>query len=467
METTIERATVHLPEERIEDNLREQIATVATHKAFDAGAIQMMPDAHWGPGGPIGFTMPVQDRVVPNIVGSDIGCGMAWRRLGTITADAWADTEWAHKLDSQIRETIPMGRSVRQEPALHIVDEFPWEVCEEKLDQLLETLGYTRADTPDWFSGYGEAYFKALTHRVSYDMNKAITSLGTLGGGNHFIEFSADTDEHVYVTLHSGSRGIGRAIARHWQDRAHEYTFQKEGSISIPDSEEKYFTHEGSAETLANVQPDGLHIDQQQVRDDYEGEATEGKIGQLRGYLKSGKSEKDELDWLGGTEALGYYLDMIFAQTFAAENRRIMCGEIVDILGATVDSELTGQTVHNYVDFGDGIIRKGAVSAHTDEIAFVPYSMHDGGLLIRGKGNPDWNRSAPHGAGRTMSRNEARDAVDPDDLTQQMADVVTTTVPIEEAPAAYKDTDLIESAIKPTAEITTRLTPLHNIKADE
>ena len=473
MKTNVNGATVYLPEDEIEDECQEQIAEVAEHEAFSAEDIRVMPDTHWGSGAPIGFTMPIQDSVVPNIVGVDIGCGMAWARLEGVTPEDWEDESWADDVDKAVRDAVPMGFNVRDEPAMHIVDEFPWDVCDEKLDKLLAHLDYDMTDTPDWFEGYGGEYFKTLCKRVGYDINRAIMSLGSLGGGNHFIEFahSVETDS-VYVTLHSGSRGIGAEIAQHWQEKAHTATFKRNAEVEIPKSEWKYLDAPGHGikwdeddNEYVLVKAGDIEINREAILEDYDGEAIEGKFGQLKQYMNAGKNDKDDLDWLEGTEAIGYYIDMIFAQTYAAESRRIMREEAAKAVGAELDYNSSGQSVHNYIDFDTGIIRKGATAAQRGEIAFIPYNMKDGSLLVRGKGNEEWNYSAPHGAGRVMSRTEAKNVLSADDVEKEMEGIHTTNIPLDEAPDSYKDMELIETALQPTADIVDRLKPLHNLKA--
>ena len=460
MKTNVNGATVFLPEDEIEDECQEQIGNVASHEAFNAEDIRVMPDTHWGKGAPIGFTMPLHDRVVPNIVGVDIGCGMYWAYLEDVEPSDWDDEEWALEKDSEIRDAVPMGFNVRQKPAMHIANEFPWDVCTEKLDNLLENLGYSHEDTPDWFEGYDGEYFKTLCKRVGYDVNRAIMSLGSLGGGNHFVELTEAVESgDVVLVIHSGSRGIGAEIAKHWQEKAHEATFQRQASVEIPEEEAKYFGLEEGGE----YNPDSLEINRDAILEDYDGEAIEGKFGQLKQYMSAGKDDKNPLDWLEGEEALGYYIDMVFAQTYAAESRFLMAEDVADVLGTTIGK--SGQSVHNYIDFDDCILRKGATPAHRGQIAVIPYNMQAGTLMVRGKGNEEWNYSAPHGAGRAMSRTEAKNTLSADDVKEQMDGVVTTNIPLDEAPDAYKPVSLIEEAINPTAEIVDRLEVLHNLKA--
>lgn len=450
--------TVFLPEEEVEDNVREQLDTMGEHEAFDAETVKVMPDTHWGKGATIGFTMPIQDTVVPNVVGVDIGCGMSYAYLDGFSG-RWNDNEFAEIVDERVRERIPMGFNVRGENSLNLVKEIPWDDCERKLESLSTTLNF--AGVPDWFEGYGEQYFKDLCGRIEYDQNRAISSLGTLGGGNHFIEIGQSDDDEIVVTIHSGSRGIGSTIAGYWQQKATEATFQRNASVEIPDGEAKYL----GLETGGLYTPSELSIDREAILEDYEGEAIEGKFGQVKSYLNAGKEDSNPLDYLEGEEAIGYYIDMIFAQTYASVSRRAMMDDVLDIFGWRVLDR--GESVHNYIDFEDGVVRKGATRVHEGEKAIVPFNMRDGTIVIEGKGNPEWNYSAPHGAGRVMSRTKAKNEIDLDTVEKQMDGIATTVIPLDEAPDSYKDHELIEEAIDPTAEIVDRVRPLHNIKADD
>ena len=455
-------ATVHtaLEREECEEGALEQIQSMADHPAFEGeSTIEIMPDFHYGAGAVIGFTMPIGNRVVPNTIGVDIGCGMSMIQLDGVDSSLWEDQ--GEEIDKEIRETVPMGFNVRSEPAIHIVNEFPWTECQTKLDRLLTQLEYSDDEYPEWFDGYDGEYFKTLCKRVGYDVNRAIMSLGTLGGGNHFIELSESTvDGNVYCTLHSGSRGIGAAIAQHWQDKATEAKFQRNATVEIPDSEAKYFGLQSGTEVAASE----LSINREAVLEDYGGEAIEGKYGQLKQFMNAGKNDYSDLDYLEGTEAIGYYIDMIFAQTYASLSRELMLQDIADVLGAEIVESI--ESVHNYIDFNDLIIRKGATRAHDGEYLIIPYNMKEGTVIAKGKGDWNWNNSAPHGAGRVMSRTQAKNELSEEKFTEEMSGIVTTELPLDEAPDSYKPVSLIEKSIEPTAEIVDRLIPIHNLKAE-
>lgn len=465
-----EHTTATVMTTKYDENCRDQIQTMVDHPAFQ-NDVAIMPDTHFGAGAVIGFTMPIGERVVPNTVGVDIGCGMFALNIGrphTLMSGGKPDFEI---LDEKIRQKIPMGRNVfdYKNQDYHIADDFPWDECNRTFQTFREVMRKEFPFDGSEYDGYGKDYFLDTCQKVGYDESRAINSIGTLGGGNHFIEInqSATTGDY-WVVVHSGSRGIGLKIAKYWQEQAHKFTFEREGSVDIPDSEEKYFTHEGDVENLQNIQPDGLHINYEKVREDYEGEAIEGKIGQLQGFLKSGKSDKDDLDWLEGEEAVGYFIDMIFAQKYASESRKKMAYTVADVIG--VEPEDSIESVHNYVDFRDRTVRKGATRAHEGERLIIPFNMRDGTIVCEGKGNEEWNNSAPHGAGRRMSRTRAFNELSFDKFKREMDGIFSTSVTedtLDEAPMAYKDTAVVESVIHETAEVIDRWEPVHNIKAEE
>jgi len=464
-----------LSKDEAEDGVIEQIQEMVDHPALAGDDdVVIMPDFHVGSGAVIGFTMPLKDRVVPNIVGVDIGCGMSYAYLNDyISPEQWDDEVWAETLDEEIRNTVPFGFNVYDDPPMHLTEDFPFAECEAKLESLLNHLSYDTDDLPEWFDGYGERYFKDLCDRVEYDTSRAVNSLGTLGGGNHFIELSESSETgQVVVTVHSGSRGIGAAIANHWQDEAHQRTFERQAVVEVPKGELQYFEQDSIEfveytepnDEPARVRPDSLSINREAILEDYDGEAIEGKFGQLKSFMNAGKSDKSDLDWLEGTEALGYYVDMIFAQTYASESRRLMIEQVTDVLDTSHDG--VQESVHNYIDFDDGTIRKGATPARDGEQVLIPYNMRDGSVIAEGSGNGDWNNSAPHGAGRVMSRTRAKNELDKDDVVATMDGIQTTEIPLDEAPQSYKETDEIEAVLGDTVETIDRLEVLHNLKAE-
>ena len=326
--------------------------------------IRVMPDVHPGKGCAVGMTMTLTDTVAPGLVGSDIGCGMTvWKISGRRVE--------LQKLDKLVRESIPSGRAVRSKP--HRFAE------QSELDDLL-----------------------CLRH---IQKEKDLCSIGTLGGGNHFIELDKSEDGSHWLVVHSGSRHLGTEISAYYQKAA----FQ-----NCP---------EGTPFVFAYVT---------------------------------------------GTWKDAYLHDMKIAQRFAELNRQAIASEIVK--GMKLDVEDTFSTVHNYIDTDHMILRKGAVSARAGERLIIPLNMRDGGLLCVGKGNPDWNESAPHGAGRLLSRAESRQSFTLSQFKKEMKGIYTTSVTretLDESPMAYKPMDAILAQIGPTVEVTERIYPIYNFKAGE
>ncbi|AWB27793.1 RtcB family protein [Halococcoides cellulosivorans] len=466
----------------LEDDCREQIQAMVDHEAFRE-PVRIMPDAHPGAGAVIGFTMPLGERVCPNTVGVDIGCGMTARRLGrpATLIDSLGDEHAMREIDDRIRAAVPMGQNTFDDVATdqdyHLVDDFPWDRCEKKLQTLNETLG-TAID-----ADYGKAYFLDLCDRIGYDVRRAISSLGTLGGGNHFVEVSRsrETDD-VWVVVHSGSRGIGYTIAEYWQEQAHRACDDRAGRIrkrlrSDPDIEPAFYAFDLDAvddRDLLNWVQGGMGADWKRpdaVRAAKEGSAIEATMDRLRDIATIAREETDgdDLDYLEGDQRHGYLRDMIFAQTYAAESRRRMVDAVVDVLDAPAasDDDYIVST-HNYIDAEDLIVRKGATRAHAGERGIVPFNMRDGAVIIEGRGNEAWNLSAPHGAGRRGSRRWAHREFDLAAFEAAMDGVFSTSIresTIDEAPMAYKDSDAILDRMTPTARVIDELTPVLNLKA--
>ncbi|GAB3029721.1 RtcB family protein [Natronobiforma cellulositropha] len=469
----------------IERGCRDQIARLASHEAFD-GPIRIMPDTHRGKGSVIGFTMPLGERVVPNVIGVDIGCGMHAANLGT---DLALEGE---TVDEAIRARIPMGfgpdgLQAPEREYYHVKDEFPFERTNETLERFIEDAdgGYVpemRAFLEE--GGYDIDYFERLcTERAGqmssyFGLTVAINSIGTLGSGNHFIELGRSVETGAYwVVVHSGSRGLGANTCAYWQAKA---STLRDGRI------------ERAREHLARY-PEYLAFDLESTSDgdllewlqggkgrdfvDYDAlkadylETDPSQIERISDDLKAAvpdpesASGEDDLAYLEGAEAAGYLIDMIFCQRYAAENRAMMVRAVADVLEAEPTDTISA--THNFVDFRDHVIRKGATRAYEGERVVVPFNMRDGILVCEGKSNPEWNYSVAHGAGRLMSRTRARSAFDADDVRAALLaeGIHSSVVPVDEAPGAYKDSALIEDAIAETAEVVDRLEVVHNLKA--
>ena len=477
-------------ESLVEDNALEQVQTLADHPAFTE-PIRVMPDTHWGAGAPVGFTMPLPDAVVPNVVGVDVGCGMAATNLGS---DLPLDDATR---DRRVREAVPMGRSVHDyDDAVHLVDKFPFERANEAFEQFAARYRerFDREIDPVGFDfdGYDGAYFKSLCDRVlagrSSGMSHVIQSAGTLGGGNHFLEFARGRESGDYwLVVHSGSRYLGLAVAEYWQERATRYRRADEIRAAIPEEYERFLkfdperVSDGDLFEWVTGGKGESHVRKERLRTELEGKAIERAFETLGSLAPTddtadadGEQDSDadafgdDLAALYGREAHGYYVDMLFAQQYARWNRALMSEAVCDALG--VEPVERFQSVHNYVDFADLTIRKGATPAREGQRLVVPFDMADGSVIARGRGNEAYNETAPHGAGRRMGRREAHETLSVDEFETAMEGVYSESVgdeTLDEAPMAYKPAAAIREALTPTAEVVERLDPVHNLKATE
>lgn len=370
------------------------------NQGFVSGSkIRMMPDIHAGAGCTIGTTMTIKDKVCPNLVGVDIGCGMYTLQLKE------KHIEFG-KLDEIIRQYIPSGFNVRV--TAHRLAE------QTRLSEL-----------------------RCLKH---INRDRAEMSIGTLGGGNHFIEVDKDDEDSLYLVIHSGSRHLGKEVANYYQNLGYE-------KLNCCD--------ENEIKTLVKTL-----------------KAT-GKQQQIEAEIKKLKSVKrtnipKDLAYVEGTDFDDYLHDMEIVQEFAMLNRRAMADVIIRQMKLHVVDEFT--TTHNYIDIQNHILRKGAVSAETGEKLLIPINMRDGSLLCVGKGNEDWNCSAPHGAGRLMSRAAAKESFTVSEFRNQMRGIYTTSVnssTLDECPMTYKSINDIVDNIGPTAEIIKIIKPVYNFKAGE
>jgi RNA-splicing ligase RtcB len=459
----------------VEDNCLEQIQELLDHPAFTE-SVRVMPDTHYGAGAPIGFTMPLPDRIVPNIVGVDVGCGMAATNLGDNLPLNGPERE------QRVREAVPMGQEVHEyDDAVHLVDEFPFEQAnrvyeqfeaayEERFGQGLDPIEFD-------FDGYDGAYFKSLCQRVLADqrqgMGYVIRSAGTLGGGNHFIEFAQARESGEYwLVLHSGSRYLGKSVSEYWQQRATKYRQADVIREAIPDQYTEYLTFDpesvgdGELYTWVTGGMGESHLRKAKIRTEFEGGKIEEVFDTLARPQEVLTERKKDLDWLDGREAHGYYIDMLFAQQYARWNRELMGEAICETLG--VDPVEHFQSIHNYIDFRDMTIRKGATPARDGQRLVIPLNMAEGSILARGKGNDEFNQTAPHGAGRVMSRRQAHEEGSVEAFESAMDGIYSESVVesvLDEAPMAYKSADAIATAIEPTADIVDWLAVQHNLKA--
>ena len=383
----------------IEDEAVEQIRRMCDYPFTEGARIRIMPDVHAGAGCTIGTTMTVKDKAVPNIVGVDIGCGMYTVKLGRDGIDFAEFDEAAHY--------VPSGFNV-------------WEGRQEHFDLT-----------------------RLKCYRHLRDSRRIERSLGTLGGGNHFIEIDRAQDGTHYLVIHTGSRNLGLQAANYYQKLA----------VELAEGKEEYFRKRD--ELIASYKAQGRRREIQAALEAMKWEAKKNDI-------------PEDLCWLYGEYLDDYLHDVKICQDFARRNREKIAEILLSRTGLTGGEAF--HTVHNYIDTDEMILRKGAIAAHAGELVLIPINMRDGSVLARGRGNPEWNYSAPHGAGRIMSRTAAKERVSLEDYRESMRGVYTTSVregTLDESPMAYKSLDDILDVIADSVEIIEVMKPVYNFKAGE
>ncbi len=376
-----------------------QIVELCNQEFAGNSQIRLMPDVHAGAGCTIGTTMTITDKIVPNLVGVDIGCGMETVRIREKHIEL-------QKLDKLIYQKIPSGFAIRQKPHPYL----------REVDLLQLRCG------------------------DHVNILRAEKSIGTLGGGNHFIEVDKDDDGNIYLVVHSGSRHLGLEVAKYYQE---------EGYKALNGTDERSI-----AKLIAEMKKQGKQKEIQK------------EIKRIKN-LKQTNIPK-HLAYVSDKLFEDYIHDMQIVQHFAALNRQAIMDEMIKGMKLHIEEQFT--TIHNYIDTKNMILRKGAVSAQAGEQILIPINMRDGSLLCVGKGNPDWNFSAPHGAGRLMSRAQAKQSFTVSEFKKQMADVYTTSVSkstLDECPMAYKGMQDILDNITPTADVVKILRPIYNFKAGD
>jgi tRNA-splicing ligase RtcB len=375
--------------ELCDEATQQQIATFLNHPASQGSNVVIMPDTHAGAGCVIGLTMTLTDLIIPNLVGVDIGCGVEAYKLSSVSH---SKVDFAD-VDKWIHEVIPTGGTVREKVA-------DWESSIKdgsKLSAAVQATVNKLATDP----------------KIKIDERRVYHSIGTLGGGNHFIEIDIDHNGDYWLVMHTGSRNFGYKIAMYHQNRAKEYISKKYNGASAYNTLEFLPLDEGGSEYLA---------------------------------------------------------DMKIAQKYAEANRHVIAQEIVHgYFGNALDEVACIKSVHNYISFDDKILRKGAIVANANEKCIIPLNMRSGCLLCTGKGNKSWNMSAPHGAGRTMSRGEAHRTLSVEDFVNEMMEgkIYTSCVgknTLDEAPAAYKDPAMIMRSITGTVTINDHILPVYSFK---
>ena len=383
----------------IEDDAIEQIRNMCDYALTEGSKVRIMPDVHSGKGCTIGTTMTVTDKACPNIVGVDIGCGMDTVRLNEHQLDFEKIDEAAH--------FIPSGKNT-------------WEGRIERFDLM-----------------------SLRCYRLLKHTKRLERSLGTLGGGNHFIEIDKATSGDYYLIIHSGSRNLGKQVAEIYQQIA----------VDLHRGFEDYYKQRD--EIIATYK-------------------AQGRRTEIQDALKALKKEYDtnkpdipeDICWLYGTFLDDYLHDVEICQQFAKRNREKMAQIILERTNMTAADAF--HTIHNYIDTDEMILRKGAIAAHEGERVLIPINMRDGSVLAVGKGNPEWNCSAPHGAGRIMSRTTAKDTLSLEQYKSEMAGIYTTSVnesTLDEAPMAYKSLNDIIDVISESVDILDIMKPVYNFKA--
>jgi tRNA-splicing ligase RtcB len=398
--------------DELEPQCLKQIEGMINHPVFTEDVV-IMPDTHAGKGSVIGFTMPLTDQIIPNIIGVDIGCGMLSTAIGNSLPDK------VEKIDRVIQDVIPMGKSIHSRK---MYENLTFSIPNKKAESFC--TNYNKLFGTDYrFPEYNDRWLKEKMEQISIEENRFFYSVGSLGGGNHFVEIG-ENQGVFYLTLHSGSRNFGARIADYWQRKA----------ISLAQ--------------------------------DFDEEVLRHKEHKLK--RKSPPINKD-LSVLSGLDMMHYFSDMIFAQYYASLNRHTILHLILEKLNCDAQSDVI-ESVHNFIDFDDLIIRKGAIRSYINEKMIIPFNMRDGVLICEGKSNADWNFSAPHGAGRVMSRSKAKASLELEDFKKSMKGVYSSCInkhTLDESPMVYKNAQEIENLIQPTARVLYKIKPILNIKAVE
>lgn len=396
----------------IEDEAVKQIDELLEQEPFKDCKVRIMPDVHAGKGCVIGFTADLGNKVIPNIVGVDIGCGMLCVELGNMALDF-------EKLDKIIIENIPSGRNIREQKLIDF----------EKINEL-------------------------YCLRELKESNKFNKAIGTLGGGNHFVEIDVDDENNKYLVIHTGSRNLGKQVADYYQNLAVELCSGKEEMYKKKEKIIKTYKEQGKKSEIQEA------------------------LKELEKEYKNNKPNlPKDLCYLENRYRDMYLHDMKICQEYASLNRLHIAKEILmNYFQLTYVPEIDYppimnnrfETIHNYISFEDNIVRKGAISAKKGEKVLIPINMRDGSIIAVGKGNKDWNQSAPHGAGRIMSRIKAKETFTLDEFEKSMKGIYTTSVSVEtidEAPFVYKPMQEIIDNIQDTVEIKKIIKPIYNFKA--
>ena len=392
--------------ENIDKETISQIKQLLDQEFVKNSNIRVMPDCHKGAGCVIGTTMTIKDKIVPNLVGVDIGCGVLCVELGDIDLNL-------DKIDDLIKNNIPHGFNINNKAVVDYIDEILKIRCINNIKKKPE------------------------------EFNRA---LGSLGGGNHFIEIDKDDFNNKYLVIHSGSRNLGLQVAKHYQDVGYN-------NLNYNNSEYE----EKSKEIIESYKKSGKK------------KKIEKELKKLKESLKIESKIPKDLCYVQGQDLDDYLHDMDIVQRYASKNRELMAEKIVEFIGLDYESLNKFESIHNYIEVDKYMLRKGAISAYEGEDVLIPINMRDGVIIGKGKGNPNWNYSAPHGAGRILSRAEAKNKIHMNDYKASMKDIFTTCVNVktlDEAPQAYKPIEEIINNITDTVDIKKIIKPIYNFKSN-
>lgn len=385
--------------DQIEEECVGQLVTLCSQEIFKDSQIRIMPDCHAGKGCVVGFTASIKDRIIPNLVGVDISCSISTYKLDVKEVDF-------EQLDNVIRKYVPSGMSIRSTVSKLVSDNL-----KAKIEKVCQEIGDE--------NGY----------------NRHLKSIGTLGGGNHFLELNKDKDGYLWLSVHCGSRNFGKKICDFHQDKAIKVYQDRIDAKRVF--------------ALSQIPP--------KERQDW-----------IKNHIDSDKLPP-ELRYLDGEDLDLYVEHMKVAEEFATVNHQVIVHEICSHMGWNVVDSIF--THHNYIEFlgnREMIIRKGAISAKKGERVIIPLNMKDGSIVGIGKGNEEWNQSAPHGAGRVLSQGKAKSVLSVEEFQDKMKDVWSSCVSestLDESPMAYKDMNVIIDAIGETVDIVDRIIPIYNFKA--
>lgn len=460
-------AKVFLDKMNIDKGTMKQIKYMITHPSVER--VRIMPDCHRGKSCCIGFTSKLTEKIVPSYVGSDIGCGIITYNTQTNISDLGNYDE----IERIIRSNVPMGT---KDNCIHkgisVTDNELVDICKQSEDEAYnfaksyeETFG---KNIQDYIPKYSIEWFKTKCQQIDINYDYVLKSLGSLGGGNHYVEvncekseigndkntenaentennndndgnrLTTDSNAPVFITIHTGSRNFGGKICAYHQMKINET---------------KHFDYDAFKSQMKKVK--------RKIKDNR-------KIKMIEDDVRNKITESRHPDFLEDEESYAYLFDMIFAQKYAQLNREIILRNILNGLHVEYDKDNLIESIHNYIDFNDMILRKGAIAAHKDKLCIISLNMRDGILLCRGLGNEEWNYSAAHGSGRLLNRQQAQSKIKLKDFQESMKGIYSTSVlyeTIDESPFAYKSTELIKNCLEGTVEIVKHLKPIINVKA--